>query len=212
MADKGKITKIEAQQNNAQRCSLFVDGEFLLGIDAKLIAEYDLSTGQRMTENLVDQLLAEEELATAKQAAFRLLSYRQRSRQEFKERLAQKGFANSVIQQVVTVLDRLDYIDDRDFAASWIQDRITRGFGPYRIRKQLQEKGVSSQIIEEEIEQEYNFDLEYQLASKLAAKKKGRYDNLSLWKQKGKLKQVLQRKGFSFEVIDLVLKDVLEEE
>ncbi|GAB6098670.1 hypothetical protein JCM16358_05490 [Halanaerocella petrolearia] len=212
MTKQGTITRIEKQKNNQQRCSIFVDGQFLLGIDAKLVYEYELSKGQPMTENLLDQLLVDEELAQAKKAAFKLLSYRQRSRQELVSRLMDKGFSRVVIDKVINVLDRLDYIDDREFSQSWIKDRITRGFGPYRIRKQLQEKGVSKDIIEEEIEREYDFDLEYQLAFELADKKQGRYHSLSDWEKRGKLKQVLRRKGFSFEAIDLVLEDLLTEE
>ncbi|AGB41543.1 hypothetical protein Halha_1605 [Halobacteroides halobius DSM 5150] len=209
---EGTITKIKKQKNNQQRCSIFVDGQFLLGIDAKLVYEYKLSKGQKLTEELLEQLLVEEELGKAKQAAFKLLSYRQRSRQELKNRLAKKGFNGQVINRVIKILDRLDYIDDREFAGSWIRDRITRGFGPYKVRRQLQEKGISKEIIEEEIDKEYNFELEYQLAFKLANKKKARYCSLSTWEKKGKLKQVLKRKGFSFQVIDLVLEDLVGED
>ena len=208
----GIITKLEPQKNNNKRYSVFVDGDFLLGIDANLVIEYQLQVGEEISEELIEKLLAEEDLQQAKDAAFNLLSYRQRSRQELKNRLADKGFSPGIIRQVINVLDQLDYIDDREFAVSWIRDRISRGFGPYRVRQQLREKGIAEQIIEEQLEAEYDFELEYELAEELARKKKGRYRNKSDWEARNKLKQVLKRKGFSFSVIEVVLEDVLSEE
>ncbi len=208
----GVITKLEPQKNNNKRYSVFVEGEFLLGVDANLIIEYNLQVGEEISEDLIDKLIAEEDLQQAKDAAFSLLSYRQRSRQEIKNRLAEKGYSPDIIRQVISVLEQLDYIDDREFAVSWIRDRISRGFGPYRVRQQLREKGIAEQIIEEQLEAEYDFELEYQLAEQLASKKKRRYRNKSDWETRNKLKQVLKRKGFSFSVIEVVLDDVLAEE
>lgn len=211
MEQVGIITKIEMQQNNEQRCSIFVDGEFLLGIEAELVYEFNLEKGETLTKETLNQLLDQEELLQAKQAAFNLLSYRQRSKQELKERLLKKDYHITVVEQVVNILKRLDYLDDKEFARSWIKDRIVKGYGPYRIRKQLKEKGVSSDIIEEGLAEEYDSQLEYDLASDLAAKKKSRYQDQEYQERKYKLSKVLERKGFSFEIINAVVDDLLTE-
>ncbi|MGM0501486.1 MAG: RecX family transcriptional regulator [Bacillota bacterium] len=211
MEPVGTITKIEMQKNNKQRCSIFVDGKFLLGVSAELIYQFDLDKGEVLTTQVLNQLLDQEELLAAKQDAFNLLSYRQRSRKELKERLLKKEYSLEVVNGVINVLERLDYIDDQQFATSWIKDRITKGFGPYRIRCQLEEKGVSSNIINDCLEEQYDTELEYKLAAKLAAKKRKHYLDEEQYEQRYKLSQVLKRKGFSFEIIDAVLNDLLEE-
>lgn len=205
----GKITKIEQQKNNQERCSIFLDHQFLVGINAELIYKLKLNVGDQVTEDLLNQLLDEENLLQAKQAAFNLLSYRQRSQQELEDRLARKGFEFGVIEQVIEVLNRLDYLDDREFANNWIKDRKRKKFGPWRIKRQLQEKGVATNIIEEELSKEYDFELECELAFELARKKSDRYRGLDSREQRYKLGQVLKRKGFSFEAVNLVL-DKLE--
>ncbi|MGM0369418.1 MAG: regulatory protein RecX [Bacillota bacterium] len=207
----GEITKVEVQKNDKQRCSVFVDGEFLLGVSAELVYEFKLAKGDVLTEQALNQLLDQEELLEAKTAAFNLLSYRQRSRQEIKERLLRKDYELEVVKQVIQILEQLDYIDDREFAISWTKDRITKGFGPYRIRRQLKEKGVAKDLIESVLEEEYSSQLEYDLAEKLATKKRVHYKDADPYERRNKLSQVLKRKGFSFEIINFVLDDLLEE-
>jgi regulatory protein len=211
MESVGEITKVEVQKNDKQRCSVFVDGEFLLGISAELVYEFKLAKGDVLTEQALNQLLDQEELLEAKTAAFNLLSYRQRSRQEIKERLLRKDYELEVVKQVIQILEQLDYIDDREFAISWTKDRITKGFGPYRIRRQLKEKGVAKELIESSLEEEYPSQLEYDLAAELATKKRVHYKDADPYERRNKLSQVLKRKGFSFETINLVLDDLLEE-
>ncbi|MBM7556027.1 RecX family transcriptional regulator [Halanaerobacter jeridensis] len=207
----GTITKIEVQKNDKQRCSIFVDGKFLLGIEAELVYEFHLEKGEVLTEEMLNQLLDQEELLNAKQAAFNLLSYRQRSTQELKERLLRKDYGIEIVNQVIHVLNKLEYLDDKEFATSWIKDRITKGYGPYRIRRQLKEKGVDTNIIEECLAEEYDSQLEYDLAAELAAKKRSRYNDEDYHERRYKLSKVLERKGFSFETINLVLDDLLTE-
>ena len=211
MDEVGTITKIEVQKNNDQRCSIFVDGQFLLGIEAELVYEFNLEKGQVLTEDTLNCLLDQEELLNAKQDAFNLLSYRQRSIQELKERLLRKDYGIEIVNQVINILNRLEYLDDEEFAISWIKDRITKGYGPYRIRQQLKEKGVNVNIIEQGLSEEYSSQLEYNLASDLAAKKRSRYSDEDYHEQRYKLSKVLERKGFSFEIINLVLDDLLQE-
>ena len=208
----GIITALKQQKNNQKRYSIFVDGEFLLGVNGELVVEYDLKQGREVTEELLTKLTDEENLQEAKDAAFKLLAYRERSKQELKDRLAQKGFKLDVIRRVIEMLDTLGYIDDREFAKSWVKDRISRGFGPYRVRQQLREKGIKDKTIEKVVEDNYDFELEYELALKLARKKKLRYSGDPNRERWYKLKEVLRRKGFSFSVIDTVLEDVLKED
>ena len=97
MKELGTISKIEAQKNNQERCSIFVDGDFLLGVKAELIYEFDLDKGEVLTESTLMELLKQEELLEAKKAAFNLLSYRQRSRKELKERLLRKDYKKQIV-------------------------------------------------------------------------------------------------------------------
>ncbi len=205
----GTITKIEMQKNNKNRCSIFLDEEFLVGVDAELVYKFNLEKGRRLSQDILEYILDQEDFIKAKKAAFNLLSYRQRSYGELEFRLINKGFDDFIVDQVIRVMERLGYLDDREFANAWIKDRVRKNYGPFVIKMQLRKKKVDDQIIDKELDQEYPYELQYQQALKLTQKRVRRYSKYNNRKQRYKLSQVLQRKGFSFDVINLVLDDVL---
>ncbi len=73
----------------------------------------------------------------------------------------------------------------------------------------LGDKGVDERIIKEELAKEFDFGLEYELALSYAKKREGKYSLLEDIEKRYKLSGVLKRKGFSFEVINSVLDDLL---
>lgn len=81
----------------------------------------------------------------AKQAAYRILSYRDRSAHELREKLKEKGFSETVIAEVIPFLQEIGALNDLRFARQWAQSRTDyRHFGPVRLRRELLEKGISA--------------------------------------------------------------------
>ncbi|NOY71694.1 MAG: regulatory protein RecX [Gammaproteobacteria bacterium] len=92
----------------------------------------------------------EEEKYSAKHAqtiALRLLARREHSYSELITKLELRGFES---QDVVAMMDHLadqGLQSDARFAESFTRYRISRGQGPLRIRGELQQRGVSSELI-----------------------------------------------------------------
>ena len=85
----------------------------------------------------------------AKEAAYRFLSYRDRSEQEVALKLQEKGFAEDVIAETLSFLTKEGYLDDSRFARQWARSRMEgRQFGPIRLRGELLEKGIAPEEIE----------------------------------------------------------------
>jgi regulatory protein len=81
----------------------------------------------------------------AKQAAYRILSYRDRSAHELREKLKEKGFSEEVIAEVVPFLEGIGALNDLRFAGQWVRSRTDyRHLGPVRLRRELLEKGISA--------------------------------------------------------------------
>lgn len=146
-------------------------------------------------------MVAENELQEAKNDAFLLLSYRDRSRQEIETRLKMKGYTDEIIEQVISTLKCLDYLDDSKFARKWIKDRINhKPRGKYLIQKELLNKGVDRTIISTELDKIVTVKVEKKMGKKLAQKWLQRHtdtDNRSI-----KLKRYLQNRGFSYSIIE----------
>ena len=148
-----------------------------------------------------------DELKKAKNLAFRLLKYRNRSEKEIVNRLKGRKISKEVIEQVITKLKSLSLLDDRKFAESWIRERIRKGYGLLKIKSELKEKGIRQDLLEDLLE-DFNKD-EWVLLQikKLAQKKIKKYNKIDL-NIKRKILSYLVRRGFPSEKVIRVLEEL----
>jgi regulatory protein len=148
-----------------------------------------------------------KEFIKARDSAFRLLSYRQRSIQEVNQRLKQKGLSAGIIKKTVRYLSELGYLNDEEFAASWIRTKMQlRPAGIYLWRTQLRQKGIAEGIIDKTINNEAAQYDEYAAAKRLAGSRRNRYKALAPQKAKKRLYDYLRRRGFSQDVVFQAIK------
>jgi len=88
-----------------------------------------------------------EPLADAREAAIRLLARREHALLELRHKLQQRGFAAAVIEAVLQQLVAEDLLSDNRYAEIYALSRVDKGYGPWRIRRELLEHGVSEEII-----------------------------------------------------------------
>jgi len=88
----------------------------------------------------------------AKQKAFRLLLVRSRSTKELRLKLKERGFEETVINNVIDRLLELKYLDDEAFAKGWARNlAVNRLWGNRKIEISLLEKGISGELAEQSI-------------------------------------------------------------
>lgn len=157
------------------------------------------------------ELLGNPDYEKAKNQVFRFLSYRERSIKEVRDYLLErKGYNEEVTEAVVQRMIDLDYLNDRRFVSLWIKDRANSGRrGPNLLKKELQEKGISSELIENTVKLEFDMDREYEVACQLARKKVQTYLTKPE-KAKAKLWRYLESKGFRYSTIKNVVSQVLD--
>src|SRR5205085_5173838 len=132
--------------------SIFLDGEFALGVDGEVVVRAGLRVGQELTLADLQQVARAEERRTARDAAMTLLGYRDRSAREVERRLLRKGFEPEVVAEVIEQLERHDLVDDRRFARAWVQGHTgSRPHGPDRLAAALRARGVEREAIEEAV-------------------------------------------------------------
>jgi len=149
----------------------------------------------------------DKELTRAKNAAYRFLTYRSRSRAEIEEKLRDKEFDNAIIGAVLADLARLGYVNDLQFAREWTRGRIRhQGFGRRRIGQELKNKGVDREIIRAVFAEVFSDETEIETAKQVAEKKLNTMRSVDRMARRRRLAGFLERKGFSFEIIRDVLK------
>jgi regulatory protein len=153
---------------------------------------------------------ADEAFGKALHKAYRFLALRARSERELRDKLLEKGFAESVINKVITKLADLKYLDDNSFAGQWARNlAVNKLYGNRRIKLSLREKGIPQAAIDQAIE-EARMELSERVAvEKLIQKKTGRRKSVDMdIREKHRLYQWLVGKGFPVDLIYERLKDL----
>ncbi len=142
----------------------------------------------------------------ARECAYRLLKYRERSEKEIRDKLKTKGFAGDICGKVISELTEMRYIDDRRFANMAAENIIKFHPGSLTfVRSALRSKGISDEISDSVIlgvKEGYD---EREAAYKLAAQRADKMVNISTDKAKQRIYGFLRRRRFSEDVIIEVL-------
>lgn len=150
---------------------------------------------------------ADEKLEQAKQYLLRLFRYRPRTRFEAEARLRKRDYSSRTVTETLVWAERIGLIDDEAFARLWIADRLAnRPRGIFLLRRELRQKGVSSELIERALEQA-QVD-EEALAHRLAAEQLGRLSEGSWKEREPKTLAFLSRRGFPLSLSRKVLREL----
>ena len=138
------------------------------------------------------------------------MSFRARSEKEIYDRMMQKGYEPSVIANTIQYLKEQRYINDKDFAETFIRDKVELNrYGRNRIKSELLKKGISKELIDELLETTFQTDTEYETAKELAENKIKSYLKDKKDAQYRKLSSYLLRKGYSYDIVSRVVKEII---
>jgi regulatory protein len=206
------ITAIESQRRE-ERVSIFLDGRFAAGAHLEVVAALGLRIGMEVSEADLQSLIRAEARRRARESALRLLGYRSRSRDEIRQRLARKGYEPDLIQEVLEDLARLELVDDDAFSRAWVESRTTgRPMGAQRIARELRQKGVARETIQQALTERSSPEQERELAMSVARQWLKRVSGEERPVAFRRLAAALQRRGFSWSVTESVLGELLPEE
>ncbi len=139
--------------------------------------------------------------------SYRYLSYRERSEKEIRDYLSQSFAPQEIIQEIVAKLTEQKFLNDTDFARSWVRQRkLVRPKSIRVIKMELKQKGISDEIIEETVQEGMD---DFALAWGLTQKKIRVYESLSKEELYQKLGGYLSRKGFGYSIIRRVIDELL---
>ena len=142
-------------------------------------------------------------------AALRLLTRRDRSETELRQKLQQFGFSLSAIDAAVVKCQEYNYLDDNRYAIERARALLRTGRGVGRkIRLDLHRRGVSEAIVEQALE---TVEKEFPAAQILREQLSRRFPSFNYFtadnREKRRVIGFFQRRGFSLEQIFTILKE-----
>ncbi len=204
-----KITKIERQENNRQRLSIYLDGEFAFGLNDEIVLKHNINVNQTLHEDQIEDLLSEDEKKRAKQKAFSYLARRDHSEKELSDKLRGKGFREPIIIGLIEDLKQSQLINDGTFSRQFARNKIIqKSIGRRELAFSLKQKGISKDILEATLEEVYSEYDEKELALRLANQKLKTIKNIEPIKVKKRISDFLFRRGFNWEIVEQVFEEI----
>ncbi|WP_018663852.1 recombination regulator RecX [Heyndrickxia acidiproducens] len=202
------ITKISVQKHNAERYNIFLDGQYRFSVDEEVLARFQLLKGKELDELDIESILAQDDVRKGVNTAIQFLSYRMRSEKEVRDDLRKKEFGPEVIREVILKLYEMQYLDDAEFAASFVRTQMNtthKGLGV--IERELRQKGIAPVHIEKAL-QAFNTEKQVDHALVLAQKLAKKHAKLSEKILKQKVEQGLLRKGYPSGIIRMAMDEL----
>ena len=173
---------------------LFEDGTEIrstLGV----VTEMMLFRGKDLDDSDVEQLRELSAKAFAVEKAVELLSYRQMSGKEMRDKLIRKGIGAEAAEAAVERLYELRLLDDEQYAAAVVKHYTAKGYGAARIRAELAHRGVDRDYWEEALSAASGSD------DKLMSYIRSHLRDPDDRDQKRKVSAALYRRGYSWDEI-----------
>jgi len=143
-----------------------------------------------------------EERSKIRKSLMGLLARREHSRLELFQKVIKKNYDAELINENIKDFVENDWQSDQRYGEMVVRSRITKCHGPAKITRELQQKGVSSDIIEQSI----NIDIDWCELAETALKKRfacyGENQN-----EVAKQYRFLLQRGFTNEQIKTSLKN-----
>lgn len=144
--------------------------------------------------------------AKAQSIALRLIAIRSRSKKEIHDHLKKYNFTTTTINKTICYLKTIGFINDRQLAKNWIQFRLAKKIGIYRIKIELTQKGIDPKMIDQEIKILTRQYCERDALLDVIKKKLPYYRCLTPDTRTRRLCGYLTRRGFNKELIYQTLK------
>jgi regulatory protein len=181
---------------------VYCDDRYSFSVSEAMLLEQGLVAGQELT---ADDLKKYKQLSSDDNSFNRALRYaaiRNHSQWEMEQYLKRKDVSEDQSAVILARLADLGFIDDKNFANSWVENRrLLKPVSRRRLEQELRQKHVNSEIIKAALEEDLTEELT--VLKNLVAKKRLQ----SSYKDNQRLMGYLSRQGFSYDDIKTAMSD-----
>ena len=196
--------------NKIYRNKIYLDTEEIMDISPLIRQKYDLKVN-----DIIERFYDEISYEAALEKGIFLISLKDRTKKEIRLKLEEKFRNKSAILQAIEKLEELGYLNDLNYAISYIEGRT---YGKNRISYNLFQKGIDKATVEKayltlDEEKEDNVD---DIKLEKLIEKNSKKININNEREEKKVKeeqkfiQYLARQGFSLDKIFKKLKEYKE--
>lgn len=201
-----RIERIQPSLHKKDRVLVYLTGGRLLRITPEELLRFDLRPGMDLAEDVLEELNRAAARSLTRQQAAEMAGRRMLSQKELSDRLVKKGTDPQEAQETARWLADLGAVDDAAYAGVIVRHYAAMGYGPGRVRQELQRRGIPQELWDDALAllPEGEEAIERFIRSRCKGKPLDR-------ETQRKLAAALQRRGFSWQEIRPVLNRLGEE-
>ena len=202
-----KISKIKKNNN---KYTIILSDNSSLSFYSDTLIKYNLLKPRDISDKELEEIINYNDYIEAYNKALTYISYKQRTKKEIKDKLC--NYSNDVSDKVIEKLDELGLLDEKRYIEAFINDQINLGNkGPFYIKKELEKLNINSYYIDEFLNN-IKDDIWIEKVKKIVYKKINTNRKLPKERLLLKIKNDLILLGYSKNIIDKVLSNVIIEE
>lgn len=178
-----------------------------------LVVEYGLKKDMELDNDLFNKLINRQRKINLKQSAYNFAAYKPRTISQIKQKLRTLNYSEEEITTAVDFLKDFNLVNDAKFAENFVKDYIKRKpSGKSRVKTELYKRGVHLEIIEKVLKKSYPEGSIMKFANLAAEKKLRAIQHKPSDKQRSSLISYLQRQGFEWDTIKIVIENILKQD
>ncbi len=197
------ITAIEPRRKSLS--AIFIDGEYALKLDTETVITERLKIGGEIDDERLHELIKASDAKRAKEKALWLISYRDHSEGELRQKLM-RDFGEEAVDKAIERLCELGLINDENFARKYAESLSHKHMSQRQIEQKLRQKGLDKELTSEAVD-----DLDLDEKEEIRALINKKY--LRKLSDEGDLRRTiaaLQRRGFGYSDIRSVIEEFTE--
>ncbi|TCK97960.1 regulatory protein [Natranaerovirga hydrolytica] len=144
-----KVTKL-LKDNNKNKIAVYIDDDYYFWLTQKEIDKLELEEDAEISYGRITSIIDNIVFKKAKSKAMNLLKYCDRTEYEIKNKLAQNGYIDSVIENVIFFLKEYNYVDDYKYACNYVNYHQNKSI--LQLKGLLLKKGIDKTLIHEALE------------------------------------------------------------
>lgn len=200
-----KITQLQKQKRSDERFNVYLDGTYYCALTAETIVKNSIKEGLEIDKEKLDELQFVSEKQTALTKTVKYLGNKLKTKKELIQYLKGKGYVDSIIDYVLSMLSQYGYVNDQYYANTFTKSTTNKN-GKKLIALKLKQKGVDDKTISQALESVQNErETVIALAQKYLKNKPKTYETSQ------KLYRFLMSRGFESEDIMYAIKTLIKE-
>lgn len=186
-----------------RKSKVFLEEGFAFVLYRGEVERFGIAEGEELREEVYQRILDEVLSGRAKERALYLLKNSGKPENWMRKKLLDAGYPREAVDYAMDFLKEYRFVDDRAYAESYV-----RSYGGKKSRRHLvyemKQKGIAQEYIEAAFDHSEVDDVE-NARQLLSRKMKGKTE--ISYEEKGRLAAFLGRKGYSYEVINRVIRE-----